>query len=167
MKYDIGTPQALNIDAFGFPGERTFRIFLECSGSSISLWLEKQQLFELAMAISRILEVVKDNQTVDISLEENLEPIDKIPVEVEFTVGRLSLAHNPASNLFIIEAYNISDNVDDEANITFHISKSKLQDISTEAFKICASGRPICSLCGEPMDLELHICSEPDGIIQI
>ena len=88
------------------------------------------------MAINRILEVVKDNQTVDISLEENLEPIDKIPVEVEFTVGRLSLAHNPASNLFIIEAYNISDNVDDEANITFHISKSKLQDISTEAFKI-------------------------------
>ena len=167
MKYDIGTPNTLNIDAFGFPGERTFRISLECYGSSISLWLEKQQLFELAMAISRILEVVRTSKPSEILIEEHLDPIDNIPLEVEFTVGRLSLAHNPASNLFIIEAYNISDNMDDEATITFHIAKSKLQDLSTEAFKICASGRPICSLCGEPMDLELHICSEPDSIIQI
>ncbi len=167
MKYDIGTPTTLNIDAFGFPGERTFRIFLECSGSSISLWLEKQQLFELAMAISRLLEVIRTDKPEEMYLDERLDPIDKIPLEIDFTVGRLSLAHNPASNLFIIEAYNISDDMNDEATITFHIAKAKLQDISTEALKICASGRPICSLCGEPMDLELHICSEPDGIIQI
>jgi uncharacterized repeat protein (TIGR03847 family) len=167
MKYDIGIPDTLKVESFGFPGERTFRIFLDNSGKNISLWIEKQQLFELAMAIKRILDIVNIDPKDTNDLEPLSEAKDMPLMNFEFTVGRLSLAHKPNSNLFVVEAYNITDNSSEEPLLAFYSFGSQLDDLSEKAFKICAAGRPMCSLCGEPMDLELHMCSEPDGILQI
>ena len=45
----------LRSEAVGEPGSRTFRILVESGSSSAVIWIEKEQLFQLALAIQQLL----------------------------------------------------------------------------------------------------------------
>ena len=44
----------LRAEALGEPGQRTFRILVDSDSSSATMWLEKEQLFQLALAIGHL-----------------------------------------------------------------------------------------------------------------
>ena len=46
---------SLRAEAIGEPGERTFRLLVDSESSSASVWLEKEQLFQLALGIQQLL----------------------------------------------------------------------------------------------------------------
>ena len=54
-RYRFGALSRVNVEAIGVPGQRTFRLVLESGPASASLWLEKEQLYQLAIYIQEII----------------------------------------------------------------------------------------------------------------
>ena len=162
-KYDFGLVDAVKAEALGKPGQRRFRLILEGSGGSASLWLEKNQLFQLSVGIQQML--------ASLSLQESSEghpqlgpgPLGQKNTSMEFNVGNLSLGHDPEKDLFLIEAHNIEDDQEEEALLRFWTSRPQLEGLANEAQTVCAAGRPLCPLCSAPMGPEAHICPRSNG----
>ena len=51
----------LQPEAQGEPGKRTFRIIVDSESSSASMWMEKEQLFQLAVAIQRLIATLPED----------------------------------------------------------------------------------------------------------
>ena len=53
----------LSAESFGEPGKRTFRIQVDSASSSASIWIEKEQLFQLALAIQQMMATLTEERT--------------------------------------------------------------------------------------------------------
>ncbi len=152
------TPEAL-----GEPGKRTFRLLVEDAAGSAMLWMEKEQLFQLAMAITRLQAILPasgdDDSAPSPSTGEGETP------HYEFTVGKIVLGHEGNSDRFVIDAYDagMEESEDDAPTIRLWGVRGQLRTFAAEALKVCAAGRPICPLCSEPMDTTGHKCARVNG----
>ena len=54
--WDFGRAELLEPEAIGEPGQRTFRLRVLSGSEAASLWLEKEQLVALTLAIRQLLE---------------------------------------------------------------------------------------------------------------
>ena len=162
-KYDFGLVDAVKAEALGEPGQRRFRLLLEGPGGSASLWLEKNQLFQLSVGIQRMLASLSLQESSERHLQPGPGPSGQENTSMEFNVGNLSLGHDPEKDLFLIEAHNIEDHQEEEALLRFWISRPQLEGLADEAQTVCAAGRPLCPLCSAPMGPEAHICPRSNG----
>ena len=149
----------LSAQAFGEPGKRTFRIHVDSASSSASIWIEKEQLFQLALAIQQMMA----------TLPEALTPTGSPPTEreapgltsLDFKVMKLVLGHDAGRGLFIIDAHDDPD--EERATVRVWIDKNQISGFSEEALRVCAAGRPLCPLCGRAIDPEGHRCARVNG----
>lgn len=169
-KVDFTRISRLEPESVGEPGQRTFRIVAESDSSTAEVWLEKEQLFQLALAIHQLLATVREGEdaAASASAPEELEadPLTRI----DFRAGRLALRHEDSHGMFIIEAHDAEapDVMDDEApaDIALWVGRSRVEEFADRALKVCASGRPLCPLCGAPMEPESrggHKCPRVNG----
>ena len=150
----------LNVEAIGVPGQRTFRILAEGGGSSAALWLEKEQLFQLALAIRQLILASSPKE------DPSPHPEDIHGGDLELKVGKMSLGQDATTGKFVIEAYDAEmDEADLEGPATLRIwaTRSQTESLAEEAFEVCAAGRPLCLLCGGPIDPTGHICPRSNG----
>ncbi|MBI4235758.1 MAG: DUF3090 family protein, partial [Chloroflexi bacterium] len=59
-QHDLGLVTRLHTEALGTPGQRRFRILAEGERGSAVVWLEKEELHSLALAIARLLEILAE-----------------------------------------------------------------------------------------------------------
>ena len=59
-KSEFTNVTSLRAESLGEPGQRTFRILVDSGSSSAIIWLEKEQLFQLALSIHQILATAPD-----------------------------------------------------------------------------------------------------------
>ena len=150
-------------EALGEPGKRTFRLLVEDAAGSAMLWMEKEQLFQLAMAITRLQAILPasgdDDSAPSPSTDEGETP------HYEFTVGKIVLGHGGNSDRFVIDAYDagVEESEDDAPTIRLWGVRGQLRTFAAEALKVCAAGRPICPLCSEPMGTTGHKCTRVNG----
>lgn len=160
--YEFNPVTKIVADAIGEPGHRTFYLQARQSRTIVTLVIEKFQAQALAEGISELLEKVGGPETASTSemhLEEPLEPL--------FRVGQMGLGHDERSDQIIIVAYEIaeSEETDPEtlAAVRFWMSREQARSLATHALVVCAGGRPICVLCGNPIDAEGHFCPKRNG----
>ena len=161
-KHELGLVEAVKAEAIGVPGQRRFRLLLEGPGGNACLWLEKGQLFQLSLAIQQMLARAEADQTGQSEPPEH-GPAASDPASFEFNVGNLSLGHDPAGDLFIIEAFDREDEDEDEPLVGFWASRTQMEELAEEAQAVCAAGRPQCPLCSGPIDATGHMCVRTDG----
>jgi len=158
-KNEFTSVSGLRAESVGEPGKRTFRIAVDSASSSASLWLEKEQLFQLAMAIQQMIATLpKDREP------EGEPPTDREAdalTRLDFKVTRLVLGHDSGRGLFVIDAHDPED--DESAAVRVWASVDQATEFSQEALSVCASGRPICPLCGGPLDPSGHRCARVNG----
>lgn len=147
----------LSVEAIGVPGQRTFRIVVESGGSSAALWLEKEQLFQLALAIRQLILTSSPKE------DPSPQPEDIQGDELEFKVGKISLGQDTVTGKFVIEAYDAEADEDGRATLRIWATRSQTESLAEEAFKVCSAGRPLCLLCGGPIDPTGHICPRSNG----
>ena len=161
-KYQFGAVRRTHAEAIGEPGQRVFRLALESGAASACLWLEKEQLYQLALYIQQICA----------SLSSRLESgAEKVPepewmggaTTVEFNVGKLALAHDSSSNSFLFLAHDREEEDEGPATLSFWVTLTQAKELAKEALKVCAAGRPRCFLCGQPINSEGHICPRANG----
>lgn len=149
-------------ESVGEPGKRTFRILITSASSSAIIWLEKEQLFQLGLAIQQMLADLSIDHASEASLATDREaaPLTRL----DFKVAKLVLGFDSSKGLFIIDAYN-SDVA--EATVRVWVDEEQINAFSEEALEVCASGRPFCPLCSNPMDVEGHRCARTNGFVKL
>ena len=155
----LGRAFKVNAEAVGEPGKRRFRLLVKAEHGDACLWMEKQQLFQLATAIQRLL------STVDVV------PADKPAAmpqrsgdqSFEFQVGRLMINEESRGPILQLLAKDQEEGDTGDATVGMLIDLEQLKALSEEALAVCAAGRPTCPLCGVPMGPEGHQCVRTNG----
>jgi uncharacterized repeat protein (TIGR03847 family) len=166
-RHDFAAVDAIDAEAIGTPGKRTFRLRIVRGVDTAALWVEKQQLAALGEAIPRLLEQLN---TPDRHADENAEAITRFPddPQIEFKVGRLALGYTAHEDRLVLLAHDLESEAeedDPESQPAFmcRFSREQARILSTACAEAVAGGRPICMLCHRPIDPEGHLCPRANG----
>ncbi len=162
-RHDFGRVASVKAEAIGEPGQRTFRLLLDGPRGGACMWLEKEQLSQLSMAIRQLLSLSSSEDSPVYPSPPPAEPSSEAGEPVEFKVGKLSLGHEPRQDLFLIEAHDREDEDEDVPLLEFWASRSQMTDLAEEAQTVVAAGRPLCPLCSAPMGADPHVCPRANG----
>ncbi len=161
--YDLNPVSHITVGAIGEPGKRTFFIQGQQGSSIVTLVSEKEQIVALSRGIDEIVERLGvGGQPVSMSEEEMelAEPVDPI-----FRIGQLGLGYDQASKLLVLVAYELPEE-ENPATINvvrFWATTEQMRKLARHAAVIVAAGRPLCVLCGRPIDPEGHFCPKRNG----
>jgi uncharacterized repeat protein (TIGR03847 family) len=161
--FDFPEPDHISASAIGEPGQRVFFLQARQHGEVVSLRLEKQQVAALCEYLSGILAdlaTVTDPLPADVGLIE--------PVVAEWIVGALAVAYEEAGDRILLVAEEFVPEPDeddapaveapDPGTARFRLSRAQVQAMVTHAIKVVGAGRPLCQICGRPMDPAGHAC---------
>lgn len=171
-------PDRIVIGTIGLPGARTFYLQARTGKQIVSIAMEKQQSAQLAEKIDEILDqlITVEGNPFSIPTSTPIELVDNDQldsVEEQFRTGVMSLGWDPTTAQIVIEAYPIAD-VDDSDGLLDddHVEAPEMLRVSipvgtARAFakrtrEVVGAGRPICPLCGYPIDADGHTCTVPE-----
>ena len=157
--HDFGPVSALDAEAIGAPGQRTFRIRVWADRSTASLWLEKQQLLALSLALRQVMAQTGRNPK---PASGPTPPFSDNPT-VDMKVGRLALGRDEQSDRLILWAHEADSSEDAPPTFSCHFDWRQALGFCEQAEAVCAAGRPICPLCSEPIDPGGHVCVRSNG----
>jgi uncharacterized repeat protein (TIGR03847 family) len=174
---DFGRAEMLGAEAVGEPGARRFRLFARGRrGETASLWMEKEQLDALAIAMERLLAHASGRMALRREASADPTPPPSAPADfpeqaaVEFVVGQLQIGYDPDEELIFLRAASVesllgndlgsSDEFEPEFSIA--ASRGQIANVSADIAGVLGAGRPRCPLCGRPMQ-EGHICDKQNG----
>ncbi len=164
VKYPLGSLSRIEAMSVGEPGHRTFRLVIEAGAAHCSVWLEKEQLFQLGIYLQDVVRSLSDEDRERPSQPKEPEWTGE-GAPIDFKAGQFLLSHDTAANSFYLLAYEREEEEaeEDAASVSFWITTVQAQALSEEALRICAAGRPRCFLCGLPINPEGHVCPRSNG----
>ncbi len=170
--HTFGQADLFEPDVTGEPGQRTFRVLVRRGDESASLWLEKEQMAALALAIRQLLEQTRNGEPEG----EEAPPAPSLPFptqpDIEIRLARLGIGYDESTHLVTIFAYDIEDvnteadaDDDEEATPSFSCQATRAQcrAFATHAEEMVEAGRPVCLLCGGPIEGGEHLCRRRNG----
>lgn len=166
--FDLKPCSRLTVGAIGPAGQRTFYLQGIQGRQVVSLIIEKQQAQALAAGIDELLDEVEEQYPSDREPDSgpyNLSLLD--PVSPRFRIGRLGLGYEADEDLLVIFAQELLSEEEaarrEPAVGRFWASREQMEALSAHVKKLAASGRPICALCGNPIDPDGHFCPPSNG----
>ncbi len=159
MTLDLGTARGTDARAFGQPGERTFQLrVIGATEETAVLWLEKQQLQALSLALSQVLAQTgsEDAPATDLSFFPE-------PPDADVHVGRMAVGYDPADKTVVIQVHDLTADEDGDPDVLLRITSAAVAQLSTRLKEMVGGGRPTCPLCGVPLDASGHTCIRSNG----
>jgi uncharacterized repeat protein (TIGR03847 family) len=182
--FELPDVEWATVGTVGPPGQRVFYLQARQGHEQITLKLEKQQVAAIAQFLSEILS--------DLPVAEPLPDDDSMalaePVLAEWAVGGLQLAYDNEADRIVILAEEVTDDDSDDADDTEHadvvaeagpsgsgdpeddrgvgrlsLTRTQAAAIVRRGWDLVSAGRPICTLCGHPVDPEGHSCPRTNG----
>lgn len=168
---DLNPVTHIAIGTVGPPGKRVF--FLQAGQGTIvvSVIIEKEQAYALALAVQQLLEELARRFPSLPALPDESEPLYPAlqkPIVPEFRAGQLGLGYDMMQDLVVITAQELlvdeeTDTVTEGSMVRFWATREQMQVLSVQALEVVAAGRPICMACGQPIDPEGHFCPRRNG----
>jgi len=159
---------SLEAEAIGEPGQRTFRLRVSSDQHTASLWLEKEQLQALALALMRLLVQMGQPEYIP-AAGAVANPLSAFPEQpsLDLKVGRLGLGLDQAEGSIVLFAYEVEEDEEEsepgEAVLACRAAPAQCRDLVAMIEGIVAAGRPVCRLCLTPIDPEGHVCARSNG----
>jgi len=166
--FDLNPVDRITTGAIGEPGRRVFFLQARQGNRLVTVVCEKEQIAALTIAIDHLLlslaggnaeAVVEPDPAINgqMDLEYPLEPV--------FRAGQVGLGYDQLSGRLVIILYEL---LPEEATTTpsiarFWATPAQMRAFSIHGQRVVAAGRPICFLCGEPIDPDGHFCPRKDG----
>lgn len=173
--HEFDWPDRVVVGTVGVPGSRTFYLQVRTGAQIVSIALEKQQSELLAEKIDELLEQLTTHEgnsfsvpaSTPIELVDN-DPLEQ-PVDEQFRTGTMTLGWDPSTAQVVIEAFPLVDDEDgpDAASreaaemLVVRIPVGSAQAFAMRTREVVGAGRPICALCGTPIDAAGHVCALP------
>jgi uncharacterized repeat protein (TIGR03847 family) len=157
---DFGLARGIDAQSFGQPGQRTFRLrILGADGQSASLWVEKDHLQALSLALKQML--------AQLEYDQQPPPADAgdfpMTAEHDFRVGRMGMGFNHADRTIVLFTYELGAEDEDEATLGVRLTQEQSASLGVQLDEIIAGGRPVCPLCGLAMEPGGHACIRANG----
>ncbi|HEY66104.1 MAG TPA: DUF3090 family protein [Caldilineae bacterium] len=163
LTYDFNPVSHITVETIGPPGQRTFYMQASQGLMLLTMVMEKEQAAALASAIDQLLEQIgadeEPDEEIDLTLHE--------PVDPEFRIGQMGLGYEETLDRVVIIVQELLP--EEEAEIRdpmiarFWMSKAQARALSQHAAEVVAAGRPICPLCGDPINPTGHFCPRSNG----
>ena len=116
--WDFGRAELLEPEAIGEPGQRTFRLRVISGSEAASLWLEKEQLVALTLAIRQLLEQTDEEEaSSEAGPSQSGDTFPQQP-QVDFKIGRLGIGYDEGRRIVVVFAYE-QEEAEDDAPPTF------------------------------------------------
>ncbi|MGP5072764.1 DUF3090 domain-containing protein [Arthrobacter rhombi] len=173
-------PDRIVVGTIGLPGARTFYLQVRAGTRVVSITLEKQQSALLAEKVDEILDqlITVEGNPFSVPTSTPIELVDNDQIEAvqeQFRTGAISLGWDPTTAQVVIEAHPITD-VDADASdewieeddgaepemLLVRIPVGMARAFAKRTREVVGAGRPICALCGYPIDADGHICPLPE-----
>lgn len=187
---DLGLAKLVGADAVGQPGQRRFRLFVLGQSPALSavMWLEKEQLNNLSLALDRVLAQLSEGRILRTEAQAGppprpLEMPDTFPKrpDYEFQIGRLLLNYEENRDLLVLIAVPMEIRTEargqdprifllEEDALSFLFTLEQAHELTRSIAVLVSSGRPVCPLCHTPLDGGPHACVKQNGhreIVQV
>lgn len=162
---DFGLVDAVDAEAVGPPGQRTFRIRARVANSYASLWMEKEQLITLGRSFSQVLAERSRLRGQPAGPPEVVGNFPQRP-DVDFQIARLGLDFDQDQERLIVLADDGST-LERGDSPTFRMEMGRAQALAVirGIEQVVAAGRPLCPLCRQPLDVlgDPHFCPPTNG----
>ncbi|HZR00591.1 MAG TPA: DUF3090 family protein [Chloroflexota bacterium] len=165
MAADLGLAEHVKADAVGEPGQRTFRVRLLSPSGSACLWMEKEQLQALGMAIDQLVAQLRSNRTGRNEPPAPASESGDFPTtfDYEFRVTRLGLGYDDQQDVLVLLAHDPEADLDGPPTLTCRVTRGRMRTLSSEIGTVIAAGRPRCPLCNTPLTGGPHACPGSNG----
>lgn len=187
---DLGLAKLVGADAVGQPGQRRFRLFVLGQRPTLSavMWLEKEQLNNLSLALDRVLAQLSEGRILRTEAQAGPPPrplempatFPKKP-DYEFQIGRLLLNYEENRSLLVLIAVPMEIRIEsrgqdpqifllEEDALSFLFTLEQAHELTRSIAILVSSGRPVCPLCHTPLDGGPHACVKQNGhreIVQV
>jgi uncharacterized repeat protein (TIGR03847 family) len=160
-RYEFDEVRLLSPFAVGVPGKRTFFLGLGEKTDWLRVWLEKEHLQALILGIEQLLFNASQEQ-VDVPQEEEVPSVsDDIPSglpSAELDIVQMALGYDQRKATIELLAQRSGSQEENPLEVYCSVSLSQLKKLRSQAMSVCAAGRPLCPICGGPIDPTGHIC---------
>jgi len=180
MSTNLGSVDILGADSVGQPGQRRFRLFALAGARSLVLWVEKEQLNTLSLALDRIMAQITDGAILrTIAQATPLSDTVEMPATfprrptVEFQVGQMRIGYDDQNQLLAVIASPIEVVLEpgqepravirEDQSVSFLFTLQQSQQLTKTISTLVTSGRPVCPLCNAPLDGGPHACIRQNG----
>jgi uncharacterized repeat protein (TIGR03847 family) len=165
LNVDLGLAEHIKADAVGEPGARTFRVRAVASNGSACLWMEKEQLQALGMAIDQLIAQLRSNKTGRSESPAAASESGDFPANADhdLRVGRLGLGYDDEQDVLVLLAHEVEADVEGPPSLTCRVPRGKMRTLSSEISTVVAAGRPRCPLCNTPLTGGPHACAGSNG----
>jgi len=178
-------PEAFVAGVVGEPGQRTFYLQAWHGGAPITVVLEKVQLAVLA---DRLHALVAEMRQRGLPIEppaDEAAPAFRPPGAAlpAFRVGTLSLTWDGERPAVVVEALAVTEEEGAEAEtegaepprewddddpdgpdvLAVALEAGRADAFASQAEALVAAGRPLCPMCGQPLDPQGHLCPRRNG----
>jgi uncharacterized repeat protein (TIGR03847 family) len=156
--------------AVGEPGARTFYLQARKADVLVSMLLEKGQVALLSAHIDELLDRIghPDQGEPDPDLLDLEEP-----VVAEFRVGRIGLGYDEDRDLVLLQCDEFVPEpeegeeepmfADEPGQVRLWATRGQTAALGKRGESEVEGGRPVCSMCGQPIDPGGHFCPRSNG----
>jgi uncharacterized repeat protein (TIGR03847 family) len=166
----------LTADAVGEPGQRTFYLQAASGADQVTLLVEKEQVRRLAENLETWLPELaagRPEDPAEAAAAEAGELALAEPLEPDFRVGQLSLSYDEERDRVLVIATELQAEEEEEEEdpleladpleVRLLVTRAQLRVLARHGAEVVARGRPLCPLCGNPLDPTGHICPALNG----
>ncbi len=180
MSRDLGPVEIVGVEAIGQPGQRRFRLVALVRDISIALWMEKEQLNNLSIALDRILAQLTEGRILRTEAQATPPPPPEgMPVRFpakptyEFQVGQLRISYDERRSLLVLISVPMEIVMEpgqepqiilrEDNSLSFRFTLQQAHQLTSSITILVSKGRPVCPLCRMPLDGGPHACVKQNG----
>lgn len=167
--YELNPVSHITTGYVGQPGKRVFYLQAERGSQVITLIVEKLQVEALAQGITQMLTELQEKDPDLPPAVSTYRPqvmALKMPLDPAFRVGQLGLGYDAERDLMVLVAQEITteERTAEDADVArLFATRAQMLELSEHGRSLVKQGRPICGLCGQPMDPGGHFCPRSNG----
>jgi uncharacterized repeat protein (TIGR03847 family) len=163
-------PEVFTVDYVGQAGDRTFYLQGRGTDATLSYVVEKQQVAALAEKLRELLVLIDEEDTIRSAVPSRDPALAmESPVEAEWRVGTMGLAFEEDADRIVLFVHPAEEEgaeepiEDDDSGVRFVLRRDQVRSFVLHAIAVVGEGRPLCQLCGLPMDAGGHVCPASNG----
>lgn len=158
-------PVIFTADYQGEPGKRAFFLQVRDQDDTLTFEVEKQQVSVLAEKLTEMLLLVDATDPVTENTPARDAALASVWTEPEFRIGSITLGYDDGEDMLtlVLESFVAEDSPEDPDSVTLHLRRDQVRAFVLHAEGVVSEGRPLCPLCGLPMDPDGHMCPASNG----
>ena len=161
-RYEFDEVTLLSPFAVGVPGKRTFFLGIGNKNRWVRIWVEKEQLQALNQAIEQLF-LILSQEHIRLTDEAEAPPShDDTPSGLpyaELDVVQITLDYDEqGKSIMEVLVQPAGAQEPNPAEVYCLATIAQLKKLRRQTKIIIAAGRPLCPICGGPIDPTGHVC---------